>query len=201
MMATTHVLWGMVLALPVAAIAPEFAPAAFVAGLVGGLAPDLDLYAGHRKTLHYPVYAAIATVPAASFALLAPSTATVALAVGLAAAALHAVTDAAGGGLELRPWEGRSERAVYSHYHDRWIRPRRWVRYDGAPEDLALAGLATAPLVAAGDGPVTVVALALLAVSAIYVLLRKSLATVAERLAGLLPEPLLPYVPDRYCDV
>lgn len=198
MMATTHALWGMALALPVLATAPEFAPAAFLAGLAGGLAPDFDLYTGHRKTLHYPVYASLATVPAVLLALLAPSTATVALAVALAAAALHAVTDTAGGGLELRPWLAGSERAVYSHYHGRWLRPRRWVRYDGAPEDLALAGVAAIPLALVADGVVTAVALAFLAVSAGYVLLRKPLATLAERLAGLIPSPLRPYVPERY---
>lgn len=198
MMATTHAFMGMALALPVLASAPEFAPAAFVAGLVGGLAPDLDLYAGHRKMLHYPVYGPIAAAPAIGIALLAPSTATVVLAVGLAAAALHAVTDGVGGGLELRPWLAGSERAVYSHYHGRWIRPRRWIRYDGAPEDLALAGFVAAPLVVAGEGPVAVVTVALLAVSAVYVLLRKHLATVAERLAGLAPAPLHPYLPERY---
>nr|WP_049895680.1 hypothetical protein [Halopiger xanaduensis] len=200
-MATTHALWGMVLALPVLATAPEFAPAAFLAGLVGGLAPDLDLYVGHRKTLHYPVYAALATVPAVGLAVFVPSTATIVLAVGLAAAAAHAATDAVGGGLELRPWLAGSERAVYSHYHDRWIRPRRWVRYDGAPEDLGLAGVAAAPLVVAADGPVAVVVLVLLAVSAVYVLLRKPLATVAERFARAVPSPLRPYVPERYRDV
>ncbi|MFC6719033.1 metal-dependent hydrolase [Natrialbaceae archaeon GCM10025810] len=198
MMATTHAFAGMALALPVLATAPEFAPAAFVAGLVGGLVPDLDLYAGHRKTLHYPVYAPIAAVLAITIAFFAPSTATVFLAVGLAAAALHAVTDVAGGGLELRPWLAGSERAVYSHYHGRWIRPRRWIRYDGAPEDLALAGFVAAPLIVAGDGPIGTVTIVLLGVSTAYVLLRKPLATVAERLAGLVPEPLHPYLPERY---
>lgn len=198
MMATTHALWGMLLALPVLAVSPELAPVAFAAGLVGGLAPDFDLYTGHRKTFHYPVYASVAAVPAFALAIVAPSAVTVALAVGLAAASLHAVGDVFGGGLELRPWEGTSERAVYSHYHDRWIRPRRLVRYDGAPEDLALAGLATLPLVAVGSGAVTVVALAFFAVSTVYVLLRKHLAAVAERLVGLVPSPMLPYVPARY---
>lgn len=197
-MATTHALWGMVLALPVAAVSPELAPVAFVAGFVGGLAPDLDLYTGHRRTLHYPVYASAAAVPALALALLVPSTWTVALAVGLAAAGLHAVADAFGGGLELRPWRGASERAVYSHYHDRWIRPRRWVRYDGAPEDLGLAALATVPLIAVADGTVTAVVLALVTVSVVYTLLRKPLAGLAERLVGLVPAPLHPYVPARY---
>jgi len=152
---------------------PEFAPAAFAAGLVGRVLPDLDLYAGHRKTLHYPVYASLATVPTVALAVVAPSTMTVALAVALSASALHAVADVLGGGLELRPWEEGSERAVYSHYHDRWIRPRRFVRYDGAPEDLTVAGLVAVPLVVMSDGPVTVVTVALLSVSAVYVLLRK----------------------------
>jgi len=55
--------------------------------------PDLDLYAGHRKTLHYPVYASLATVPTVALAVVAPSTMTVALAVALSASALHAVAD------------------------------------------------------------------------------------------------------------
>ncbi len=198
MMATTHALWGMLLALPVLAVAPEFAPVAFGAGLVGGLLPDLDLYAGHRKTFHYPVYASLATVPAIGLAIAAPSTLTVALAVGLAAAALHAVTDAAGGGLELRPWQASSERAVYSHYHGRWIPPRRWVRYDGAPEDLGLTGLAAALLIVAGDSSLTAVAIVFLALSTVYVVLRKPLAALAAYLAGLLPASVHPYVPERY---
>lgn len=197
-MATTHALWGMALAVPVLAVSPEFAPAAALAGLVGGLAPDLDLYAGHRKSLHYPVYGTLATIPAIGLALLAPSTATVALAVGIAAAALHAVTDAAGAGLELRPWEGTSNQAVYSHYHGRWIPPRRWVRYDGAPEDLGLAALGSGAVVAAGLEFASAITLVLLSVSTVYVLLRKPLATVAERLAAYVPESLAPYVPARY---
>lgn len=198
MMATTHALWGMAVAVPVLAVAPEWAPVAFVAGLVGGVLPDLDLYVGHRKTLHFPVYASLAALPAIAVAVAVPSPETVGLAVGLAAAALHATTDAAGGGLELRPWLADSDRAVYSHYHDRWIRPRRWVRYDGAPEDLALAGIATALLAASGTELVTAVAVALLAISTGYVLVRKPLAAVVETLVPLLPARVLPYVPSRY---
>jgi hypothetical protein len=198
MMATTHMLWGLLLGVPVLAVAPDLAPAAFAAGLIGGLAPDLDLYTGHRRALHYPVYATAAAGPALALAVLVPSPWTVAIAVGVAAAALHAVADVAGAGLELRPWQGTSDRAVYSHYHGRWIRPRRWIRYDGAPEDLALAVVAAAPVFAFGDGPVAVVGLALLTVSAVYALLRKPLAGLAERLVGFVPPSLVPYVPDRY---
>ncbi|MFC6727238.1 metal-dependent hydrolase, partial [Natronoarchaeum mannanilyticum] len=83
MMATTHALWGMALALPVLALAPEFAPVAFGAGLVAGLFPDLDLYAGHRRTFHFPVYASLAAVPAIALAIVAPLPWTVAFAAGL----------------------------------------------------------------------------------------------------------------------
>lgn len=200
MMATTHALWGMCLAVPVLATAPEFAPGAFVAGFVGGLAPDFDLYVGHRKTLHFPVYGSVAATVALALALAAPSAVTVALAVGLAAAAIHAVADAFGGGLELRPWEATTNRAVYSHYHGRWLPPRRWVRYDGAPEDVALGAVAAVVLAPVAPGSVVGVAVALVTVSAVYAAVRKPLAGIAERLVGLLPAAVLGYVPARYRD-
>jgi hypothetical protein len=200
MMATTHALWGMTVALPVLAVEPELAPVALVAGLVGGVLPDLDLYAGHRKTLHFPVYGSLTAAAAIGVAAFAPSVLTVGIAVALAAAAVHAAADAAGGGLELRPWRGESDRAVYSHYHGRWLRPRRWVRYDGAPEDLGLAGVAAGLLAVTGGSTATAAATALLAVSVVYVLLRKPLATLAERLAQLLPGAVHPYVPSRYLE-
>ncbi|WP_247728800.1 metal-dependent hydrolase [Halovivax limisalsi] len=204
MMATTHALVGMAVALPVIVGAPELAPVAILAGAVGGLLPDLDLYVGHRRTLHYPVYGWLAAGPAIGLALLSPSTVTVGLAVGLTAAALHAVTDVAGAGLELRPWQAGSDRAVYSHYHGRWLRARRWVRYDGAPEDLALASLAGAgAITVAGEaaGLVTVGLVGgLLAISTVYALLRRSLADLAVRLVGYVPASIRMHVPQRYCE-
>lgn len=197
-MATTHGLWGMALALPVAVVAPEFASIALLAGLIGGVAPDFDLYVGHRKTLHFPVYFSAATIPAVSLAVLVPSTWTVALGIGLAAAALHSVSDVLGGGLELKPWHGTSDRAVYDHYHGRWIPPRRWVRYDGAPEDFAVAGVVGVPLVVTTDGVLSVVVVALLVISLAYTLVRKPLATVATHFVAFVPEFLHPHVPARY---
>lgn len=204
MMATTHALWGMALALPVAAAAPELTPVALAAGFFGGLAPDLDLYAGHRRTLHFPVYAWVAVAPALVIAAAVQTPVTVALAVGLAAAGLHAASDVAGAGLELRPWRAGSDRAVYSHFHGRWLPARRLVRYDGSPEDLALASVAgVAVLAATGDALGTAGALAVggvLAVSAVYTLLRKRLAGLAARLAAMTPGAVRPYVPARYLE-
>jgi len=189
----------MVLALPVLAIAPEFAPAA----LRGRprrrrVLPDLDLYAGHRKTLHYPVYASLATVPTVALAVVAPSTMTVALAVALSASALHAVADVLGGGLELRPWEEVPSERFTVTITTAGFDPAASCATTAHPKTLTVAGLVAVPLVVMSDGPVTVVTVALLSVSAVYVLLRKTLANIAERLAGLAPDPVAPYLPERY---
>ncbi|NHN61275.1 MULTISPECIES: metal-dependent hydrolase [Halorussus] len=200
MMATTHALFGVVLASAAAAVAPEFAPVALVAGVVGSVFPDLDLYAGHRRTLHFPVYYAVAALPAIALAVAVPATATVALAVFLAGAAAHSLMDVLGGGLELKPWRAESERAVYDHYRGRWVPPRRWVRYDGAPEDFLVAAAFGAPALLTYDGHVQAFVAAVLAVSAGYVLARKRLASLAERLVPHAPAALDPHIPERFRD-
>jgi len=210
MMATTHALAGAALAVLVGALFPESAAGTSVlpvaAAALGGLFPDFDLYAGHRRTLHFPVYfsaaAAIAAVGAVGAAAFVPGSAlaVTAAALFLAAAALHSVSDALGGGLELKPWLGTSERAVYSHYHGRWIRPRRWIRYDGAPEDLLVAAALAVPAIYAFDGVVETAALAAVAVSAVYVLLRKPMVTVAQALVDALPEDVVGRLPARFVE-
>ena len=197
-MATTHALAGLLLGAGVAATVPEFATVAMLAGFAGGIFPDLDLYVAHRKTLHFPVYFPVAAGLAVPVAAVVPSSATVAAAVFLAAAALHSTSDLFGGGLELRPWEGRSDRAVYSHYHGRWFAPRRWVPYDGAPADLALAALLGLPALAVGNGVVDPLVTGALAVSVGYTLVRKRLPDLADALADLVPRRVATYVPERY---
>ncbi|MFB6092988.1 MAG: metal-dependent hydrolase [Haloquadratum sp.] len=210
MMATTHALAGVVLAVLVGGLFPESAAGTSVlpiaAAALGGLFPDFDLYAGHRRTLHFPVYfsgaAAVAVAVAAVVPAVVPTAGTVAVAVAffLAAAALHSVMDALGGGLELKPWLGTSERAVYSHYHGRWIRPRRWVRYDGAPEDLLVAVAFAVPTVYAVDGVVETGVVVALGVSAVYVLLRKPMVYVTQTLVDLLPADFVDRLPARFVE-
>ncbi|MDL5362022.1 metal-dependent hydrolase [Halalkalicoccus sp. NIPERK01] len=197
-MATTHALVGMALALPAAYAVPELAPVVLVAGLVGGLFPDLDLYVGHRKTLHYPVYYPIAAGLALVWALLSPGTLTVALATFLLGAAVHSVMDAFGGGLEMRPWLETADRAVYDHYRGRWIAPKRGVRYDGAPEDLLLAVSAALPMVVLLDGPLSELVVVLVAVSAGYALVRKQLVRITMWIVSRLPTRIRTRLPSRY---
>jgi hypothetical protein len=196
MMAMTHALAGLVLAALAVGLGGDPVTVAVV-GLAGSLFPDLDIYAGHRRTLHYPVYgwipAGLAVVPAVAH----PTNTTLALATFLVAVALHPVMDIYGGGLELRPWEGRSERAVYSHHHGHWLAPKRLVPYDGSPHDLAAAAVLAVPAATLPE-PVPAFALALLAVGAVYVALRKRLAAVWAALARALPEPVARHVPARF---
>jgi len=200
MMLPTHVLAGMLLAAPLLRLAPELATVGFVAGALGGLFPDLDMYVGHRRTLHYPVYYSVIAVVAVGVAALAPTAATVAVAVFLLGAAVHSLSDIYGGGLELRPWEGTSDRAVYDHYRGRWVAPRGRIRYDGSAEDLALAVGLSLPLLYLLDGPLRFLVIASLVVAVVYTVLRRYLAELAARLVALVPSALRPHVPDRYTE-
>ena len=182
MMLPTHALVGLALAIPLAFVAPEFAAVALTAGLLGGVFPDLDMYAGHRRTLHYPTYFTWLAAAAIPLALVVPAVPTVAAACFLVAAAAHSVMDGFGAGLELRPWEATSERAVYDHRRGEWLAPRRWVRYDGAPEDLALAVGCALPVVLTFDGTLRVVTYVLLAVSVLYTAFRKRLPALEARI-------------------
>lgn len=201
MMATTHALVGMALALPAVYAAPELAPAALLAGLVGGLFPDLDLYVGHRRTLHYPTYLPIVAGIGLLVTALAPGPATVGAAAFLLSAAVHSVMDAFGGGLEMRPWLETADRAIYDHHRGRWIAPKRGVRYDGAPEDLLLAVVAATPLLVVLEGPFRALVAALVVASALYALVRKRMIAVATWLVPRLPTKVRTRLPSRYDEI
>ncbi|WP_053946973.1 hypothetical protein [Halolamina sediminis] len=196
MMATTHALAGLLLSVPVALVAPEFAVVAAVAGFAGGVFPDLDMPGEHRRTLHFPVYYTLAAAAVGVAALLLPSVWTVGAALFLAAAAAHSLTDALGGDLELRPWEQRGDRAVYSHYHRQWWRPRRWVRYDGAPEDaIATVGLGLLVLLAY-DGVFDAIVAGTVAVGLVYAVLRRRIVDWGEHAVDALPDEAVDRMPD-----
>lgn len=192
MMATTHVLAGMLLGLGVAGLSPSVGLPVVLAGALGGLAPDLDVLGAHRRDLHFPVYGSVLAVASAAVAAVTGSVPAVVAAAFLGGGALHAVSDALGGGRSLRPWAESVDRAVYCHAQGCWWRPRRLIPYDGSPADLVGAiGLGSAVLLLDPTPVVRVAVLALLGVSVLYVTVRRRLPdvvdAVSDRLAATNP--------------
>jgi len=198
MMLPTHALAGVAIATPLALSTPELAPAALGGGLVGGVLSDLDMYAGHRRSLHFPTLYLVLAVPATLAAAVLTAPATVAAVLLVVAAALHCRMDVYGGGLELRPWEGTSERAVYDHVRGEWRSPRRLVAYDGSPGDLALSVAVGLPLLVVLEGVFAAVVAVGLVVAVAYAVLRRPLANLAPAVFELVPDRFAAYVPERY---
>ncbi len=173
MMATTHGFLGGLLALPLFVLYPELALAAFIAAYIGGVFPDLDLYYGHRRLLHYPIYYSMAALITLPFMLASPNIATISAWFFLAGASLHCLSDKLGGSKDSRPWKNDSGKAVYSHYHGEWWEPKKWIRYDGSPEDFLIMLIASLPAIYVLKGNSLLVALALIIISFLYTLLRK----------------------------
>lgn len=198
MMLPTHAAVGLAIATPVALSSPEFGPAALAGALVGSVLPDLDLYAGHRRTLHYPTGYTVAAVGAAVVAVVALTPAAVTIAFLVTGAAAHCRMDRYGGGLELRPWEQTSDRAVYDHVRGRWRTPKRWISYDGSGRDMLLLALIGGPLIVMLEAPFRWVGVTAVLIGGIYALLRRRLAALAPTVFGAVPEAVQAYVPDRY---
>lgn len=198
MMLPTHVVTGLALATPLVFFHPEFASAALFWAAVGSIFPDIDLYWGHRRTLHYPTGYSLVAVPAAGMAFLFSTPATVGGAFFVVGAAVHCQMDRLGGGLELKPWKETSERAVYDHVRGRWRRPKRLIRYDGSPGDFLLLATLSLPLFVVLDGPFQLLAALALLVGGLYAALRRRLAQIAPVVFGYVPAWLEAYVPDRY---
>jgi hypothetical protein len=195
MMATTHAFVGAALASVTLLFAPAVAPLAMAAGFVGGVVPDLDVLFDHRRTLHFPVYGPFAAVLTVLLAALVPTTASIALAAFVLAAALHPVMDAFGGSKEARPWLHTTDHAVYDHYNRRWLAPRHWVRYDGSPGDFVVGAVASVPLLALATDPLWSVVVASLVVSLGYTVFRRQVVDLWERFVDALPDSISAALP------
>ncbi|WP_239642042.1 metal-dependent hydrolase [Natrinema versiforme] len=198
-MALTHGFMALAAAVVVLPVLGDHVGVALLlaAAFVGGLAPDADLLASHRKTLHYPVgYSVLAAVLLGAF-LLTSSPGVLVLTVAVGAAALHSVSDVLGGSAEREPWNPVTENGVYNHALGRWHRPRRYVRYSGAPEDFLVCVAFAAVAIPAGATSATVDAalLGLVAFAGLYSLCRKRLAGIAATLGRLVPRRLRAVVP------
>ncbi|MFC6824147.1 hypothetical protein [Halopelagius fulvigenes] len=187
-MAMTHVAVGLALAAPVALLAPDLAPAALAGAVAGSVFPDIDMVVGeHRRTFHVAEAYAVAAFACLALAFVAPSALSTAAAAFSVAATLHPVFDVAGGSSEARPWEAATNRGVYLRSASGWVAPRRWVRYDGAPEDFALAAVLAVPGLVLYGPAVRGGTVALLVVGALYTLARKRIPQLSGRVE--LPVP------------
>jgi hypothetical protein len=189
---------GLAVAMPLSLLAPELAGAGFVGSALGSVLPDLDMYAGHRRSLHFPTGYTVAAAAAGLGAVLLGTPLVTGMAMLFLGAALHCRMDRYGGGLELRPWEATSQRAVYDHYRGTWRAPKRWIRYDGAPEDVFGAVGLGILLFAVSDGPVQWLVTGAVIVGIVYGLLRRRLVALAPVVVGVVPEPIDAHVPERY---
>ncbi|WP_235007181.1 metal-dependent hydrolase [Haloarcula mannanilytica] len=191
MMATTHAFMTVAIAALAVPALSEYAapPLVLAAAFVGGLAPDFDMLASHRKTLHFPVYFPVLAAGVLSAGFAAGSTPLVLAGVAVAAAAVHSLSDVFAGSPEAEPWNPTTDIAVYNHALGRWHRPRRYVRYSGAPEDflLAAACVAVAVLSPATGVWADSALVALLTVTGLYTAARKHLTTIAATARSLLP--------------
>jgi hypothetical protein len=201
MMATTHGFVALALAVALLPDAPgEAAPGVVLAAaFLGGVAPDLDLLADHRKTLHFPVVGSALAAAVIAVAALTGSGEAVVAGTFLGAAGVHAVSDVLGGSAEPEPWNPTTGRGVYDHVAGVWRRPRRFVRYSGSPGDFLLcipfAGVA---VLTPATGPTADAAiLAVLVLSGVYTAVRRRLGTLAQALSGAVPAWHRPAVADE----
>lgn len=173
MMATTHGFIGSLLALPLYFVSPELFLPVLAAAFIGGIFPDLDLYHGHRKALHYPVYYNVAGVILLPLTLYFTNVYTVSVLFFLLSAGIHCYSDRFGGSKDSRPWLNDSGKAVYSHYHQSWWSPRKIIPYDGSKQDFALMFLASIPTIYLVEGSLRTVLILLVVVSLLYTVFRK----------------------------
>ena len=191
MMALTHGFMSLALATLVLPVVSEYVapPLVFAAAVVGGVLPDLDVLARHRRTLHSPVLLPVLACCSLALFFLLGGPALLLVGIFVGAAGLHALVDVLGGSAERAPWDPVTEFGVYNHVLRRWHRPRRLVRYSGAPEDFLLgAGFAFAATLSPWTTPaVDLVVVGLLGVAGVYTLARRRLAAIATRLNARVP--------------
>jgi hypothetical protein len=180
MMGTTHALTGLLLGASSLYIFPEMFPLVGIACMLGSIIPDFDMPFDHRKTMHFTEYFTVAAVLTGALVPVFPITAVVLVFYGFLGAAVHCWMDALGGGLERRPWKRSSERGVYLHTKNEWVKPRRWIRYDGAPEDFLLGVALAVPSLMIYTGRFHLLIYTMIGVSGFYAVVRKKLPDVEE---------------------
>lgn len=173
MMVTTHALIGLLAATGLSLLAPGNIQLIGLAGIAGGILPDLDMPFSHRKTFHFPFISTVLALTALGITVAWNGPWTVAAAAFLVGLALHSTMDTIGGDLSKRPWKQEGKKAVYDHVRNQWLPAQRYVRYDGSPEDLLLYVALAIPLGYLHTGVIDDLILAGLVISVTYTAFRK----------------------------
>ena len=62
-MLPTHAFVALLFSSSLLFVWPEYGVVIFLAGMLGGILPDIDLLFGeHRKSLHFPIYSLLETI-------------------------------------------------------------------------------------------------------------------------------------------
>lgn len=203
MMAFTHLLASLAIGVLVAPVVSGTAglPLVVATAVIGGLAPDVDLLAHHRRTLHYPIGSPVAALAAGGLFVATGWVALLLAALLFGAAALHVLLDLAAGSAERTPWNPVTEFGVYNHLLGHWHRPRRVVGYSGSPGDFACSGgLAVVVLAAPATTPtLNLFVVGTVALAGGYCLARRRLGGLTRRLPAPVRQ-LVPVIIVEECD-
>lgn len=182
MMVITHIFVSLLLSTPFLFLFPEHTSIILISASAGGFIPDLDLLVGeHRRTLHFPFLSWIIFIPLLVGSVVTSSPLLTFMAVFSLGFASHSLGDIFGGGLEKRPWEQTSDRAVYSHLTGKWIAPKYYVSYDGSYGDLIISVITAIPILYIVQSKIFVYFIVFgLIIGSIYVISRKSLPQIED---------------------
>lgn len=148
---------------------------------------DLDIFIGqHRKTLHYPVYAAFiffATIPL----LYINMDTIVYINSFMLCVSIHAWSDAIGGGLGKYPWKTEENLpTVYNHYAKTWLYKHDFpyrIEYDGSPLDLGIFLLFAGLIFSLTDSSsINIILFILFIIAFIYTITRRRLVQIEDKL-------------------
>lgn len=149
MMFSTHILAGATLGLLASFLSPSMVPVAVLAGMIGGLLPDIDMFFEHRKTTHRPFqYLALVAVFSVAFFFQGGAYLLFA-AFLLGSMTLHSFMEIFSNGKTMRPKKETDDRAVYNHFAGNWIEPRRTV-IDASFRDLLCTVVFSIPVLIHG---------------------------------------------------
>lgn len=137
MMTTTHALVGMLIGTTSLTWNPSLLTHTVVAGLIGGIIPDLDLIFEHRKTLHMPIYYTLGAVISIPVLLHSPSIISAFTAYLFFSLSIHTTLDIISGGLAPKRHKHPQPYPIYDHFRGKWI-SKKVIRYDGSPEDITV---------------------------------------------------------------